>query len=893
MPAETKKHIEAALPKESKHELPKNVTPKEYWITFIPNFKDLTFRMEQTTKVDVNEPSNSIIINSRNLAIESARYTTGDNQPFSPSVTFDEKSERVAFGFDSTLQPGEGRLSFTSKGDFKNEKGEIKGKMSGVYISTWVDENGKKHRWALSDLQPAFARDAFACFDDPGIKTGFNTVIVTPKWTKEHPWGALSNGREIFTYTDDPEVDVHFFERIPKMSTYIEFMLVGEFGMIEGVDNNGVVHKIITTPGKEKQGEYALEMSKKLLEYYADHFGIPYPLKEMKIIAVTEYEAGAMENLGAVTARETNVLVDPKNSSQDAKEHVTVTIAHEHVHMWFGNLVTFKDWRYLWLSESFASYMSNYGIEFVHPEWDFWSHFISKTQNHAMGTDALKSTHPVEVAEVPDPRELGEVFDDISYEKGSSLLHMAKTYIGEQNFRKGVTRYLKEHADGTATSDDFWKAMAEESPEMPVPIDEVMKNWIRKPGYPVITVGEEGGELKLTQSRFFSNPNSRKEANDDTVWQIPLTILEDGQQDPTKHLITDKTGTIPKPKDGNWLMINSGAGSFVRVNYSKEYLDRLRAPIESQTLEPMDRLILIRDAFDLAEAGESSVDKALDLLKSYSKETNLSVWEAIADGLDKVGSLIDEEDKDVKDKFDRFAREIFKPIAEKMGWDKKEEGETNKDVFLRSLALKNLGGYGDEKTIGIAKEKFNSYVEGKSDLDPDIRSAVYSMVASNGGEEEFNALMKLYNDTDSQEEHDRILRNLGGFKQPELINRALKFAIPREGEKGSSKGDSYKLMWSIWENPAGREMAWQFTKDNWDRILELFDDTQFLLPRMIEPIPNFHSKKAEDDVRNFFETHSRPAIKNSIQQALEAVNTRVEWLERDRDVIAKFLNDVK
>ena len=286
------------------------------------------------------------------------------------------------------------------------------------------------------------------------------------------------------------------------MSTYLLAIMVGEFECVEA-EAEGTQVRVWTTPGKKEQGRYALDVSCRLLSFYNNYFGIPYPLPKLDLIAIPDFAAGAMENWGAITYREVALLVDPAHSSAATKQRVAIIIAHEIAHMWFGNLVTMAWWNDLWLNEGFASWIEYKAVDHLFPEWDMWTQFIFSDTGPAMSLDGLKNTHPIE-AVVKTPNEINELFDAISYSKGAAIIRMLEQFLGEETFRRGLVHYLSTHQYGNARTEDLWASLAQVSGK---PVKEIMDTWTKQPGYPVVEVRleaerDEPLELALCTESF-------------------------------------------------------------------------------------------------------------------------------------------------------------------------------------------------------------------------------------------------------------------------------------------------------------------------------------------------------------------------------------------------------
>ena len=303
------------------------------------------------------------------------------------------------------------------------------------------------------------------------------------------------------------------FETSPKMSTYLVAIVVGEYEYLEGYQGDIKV-RVYTPMGKTEQGKFALETSIKAIEYYTDFFGVPYPLKKYDCIAIADFQCGAMENWGLVTFRESAILADPAHTSSGSKQWIAIVVNHEMAHQWydkhykisalslkrlqnyniviilkdlsthplpklifrFGNLVTMEWWTHLWLNEGFASFMENTCTNALFPQYDIFTQFVANTLIPALELDALKNSHPIEV-EVGHPSEVDEIFDDISYNKGASVIRMLHDYIGNEAFRQGMKEYLTNFSYKNTVTADLWSSLEAASGK---PVRNVMSTWTGK-----------------------------------------------------------------------------------------------------------------------------------------------------------------------------------------------------------------------------------------------------------------------------------------------------------------------------------------------------------------------------------------------------------------------------
>jgi aminopeptidase N len=277
-----------------------------------------------------------------------------------------------------------------------------------------------------------------------------------------------------------------------------------------------------------------------------------------------------MENWGLVTYRTTAVLFDEKSSDVKYKNRIAYVVAHELAHQWFGNLVTMDWWNELWLNEGFATWVGWLATDHIHPDWHVWPQFIGEGMQTAFTLDSLRSSHPVEVP-VKDALDVDQVFDAISYLKGSSAIRMLATHLGQETFLKGVGIYLKRHAYGNAKTSDLWSALSQASGQ---DVNALMDPWIRKIGFPVLTVGEEPGQIGIKQSRYLSTGDVKPE-DDVTTWWVPLGLEgKAGTKEVTPIAFTKKEDIV-REVDDSFYKINKDTSGFYRTNYPPARLAKL------------------------------------------------------------------------------------------------------------------------------------------------------------------------------------------------------------------------------------------------------------------------------------------------------------------------------
>ncbi len=840
--------------------LPKHIKPERYRLFIKPDLKGFVFEGEETIYLTIAKPVNEITLHAKELKILEAvlRMKNYELRIKNRDIRYNEHNQTVTFKFRQTVKVGKGEL-------FIKFSGVLNDKMRGFYRSQYNHQNKQKHL-ATTQFEATDARRAFPCFDEPASKAVFDVSVM------------VSKNLSVVSNTIESEVKEHNsgyktvkFAPTPKMSTYLLAFIVGELEFIEGKTKDGVLVRIFTTPGKKHQAKFALNTAIRSLEFYNSYFDIPYPLPVLDLIAIPDFNSAAMENWGAITYRESALLVDEKNSSLSSKQWVAIVIAHEIAHQWFGNLVTMEWWTHLWLNEGFASYMEYLCTDKLFPKWRMWEQYVAQRFNSAMELDALENTHPIEV-EVNHPEEISEIFDAVSYAKGSVVIRMLAEYLGEKTFRDGLRYYLKKHSYQNASTVHLWEAFEKVSKK---PVKKLMQNWTSAAGYPVVRVIEESKHLLLKQSRFYSSRISKQASADKTVWQIPLT-LQNGSGKISKFLFSEKTLRIPK-QDKTWVKLNSGETSLFRTDYPAQMLGALSSKFSR--LSAIDRLGVVRDVFSLAESGDLPTTQALDLAKNCTDETDYNVWLLLALGLGNIGLLARHAGH--KAQYESFAGSVFEKISQTVGWKEKKD-ETSAEVLLRSLALQQAIKWGDKKHIAVAKKIFK---QGK--IPPvNLRSVVYFAVSAYGGALEHKRLIQMYKREKLQEERDRIGRALANFRDPKLISQTLEFAL----SSNVREQDSPFIIGAVFRNPVGAGLALKFVKRKWNYLLNRYSSGLSMISRIISTMDCFFRKEEAEEIKRFFATHKAPGAKRAIKQTLEKIYSQAQWMERDGQHLQNWLD---
>ncbi|MBZ3882684.1 Leucyl-cystinyl aminopeptidase [Sciurus carolinensis] len=598
----------------------------------------------------------------------------------------------------------------------------------------------------------------------------------------------------------------HFAATV-RMSTYLVAYIICDFNSVSGTTSSGVKVSIYASPDKWNQMHYALQASLKLLDFYEKYFDINYPLPKLDLVAIPDFEPGAMENWGLITYRETSLLFDPKTSSVSDKLWVTRVIAHELAHQWFGNLVTMEWWNDIWLNEGFAKYMELISVNATYPELQF----------------------------------------------GACILNMLKDFLGEEKFQEGVIHYLKKFSYKNAKNDDLWSSLSnsclegdftsggicysdfqvksdtlaflEENKE----VKEMMTTWTLQKGIPLVVVKQDGGSLSLQQERFlkgvFKEDPEWKALQERFLWHIPLSYSTSSSNMIHRHILKSKTDTLDLTEKTNWVKFNVDSNGYYLVHYEGHGWDQLISQLNKNhtLLRPKDRIGLIHDAFQLVSAGRLTLDKALDLTHYLQHETSSPILHKGLSYLESLYHMMDRRNiSDVSENLKRYLLWYFKRMIDTQSWS--DEGSAW-DRMLRSLLLKLACDLGHAPCIQKATELFSQWMEssGKLNIPTDVLKIVYSVGAQKTAG--WNYLLEQYELSVSSAEKNKILYALSTSKHQEKLVKLIELGM--EGKVIKTQ-DLAALLHAIARNPMGQQLAWNFVRSNWtDLLKKYFAATQF------------------------------------------------------------------
>ncbi len=821
--------------------LPSGVHPEAYTLTLTPDLKTATFTGQERIDVVLDHASRSITLNAAEITFLSVRSGAQ-----AAEVSLDPAKEQATFTFTKALPAGHAMLEISYTGILND-------KLRGFYLSKTARRN-----YAVTQFEPTDARRAYPSFDEPALKATYDITLVVDQSDT-----AISN-TNIVSDRPGPVAGKHtiHFATTPRMSTYLVAFLVGDFKCTEG-KSDGVPIRACSTPDKVDLTKFAVEAAEHVLHYYDTYFGIKYPMPKLDMVALPDFEAGAMENFGCITYRETDLLVDAKQGSVDAKKRVAIVVAHEMAHQWFGDMVTMQWWDNLWLNEGFATWMETKAAQQWHPEWHF-DQDAAQDLDTTLNLDAEATTRTIR-AKATTPDEINEMFDGIAYGKAGAVLGMVENYVGEETFRRGVHNYLAAHLYGNATAEDFWNAQKATSH---LPVDTIMRSFVTQPGVPLLTLSARtDGSVPVAQSRFFISATAK--GSRDQQWTIPVCLKAGEKQD--CHLLTpeDSSLAVPAARAASFLYANAGDKGYYRTAYTPTQFKDIVAHAET-SLKPVERIGLLGDRWALVQSGQGTVGDYLNLLVALKQDPSATLFDTAQQQLERI-------DADIatgadRAQLDAAIRREFEPVYSALGSPKK--GESNDRAQLRAKLFEILGDAKSPNVLAearqIADRAYPASGPVDRSLDPALTEAAVRIASSNGDAALYGRVMDATRDTADPDLQSEAIRIISRFRSPDLVERTLDYAA--SGQVRNQ--DSWRIFAGLLESPATQDQAWDYIRQNWSKVRAQFTTNSGV--RVVKATGRFCTVERRDQVAGFFATHQVDAAERTLAKAIDSINACIQ-----------------
>uniref|UniRef100_A0A336M458 Aminopeptidase n=1 Tax=Culicoides sonorensis TaxID=179676 RepID=A0A336M458_CULSO len=855
--------ILSSLTTANAYRLPKTFHPENYRLKVITRLNEDGQGHRFTGKVWIvaicDENTNNITLHAKNLTIneEKVKVKLIHDKIEIKEIKYDDENDFLIIMTNETFRKGNKYMIYIPF------EAPLSSGLSGYYMSSYFDQKKKEKVYlSVTQFEPTAARDGEKDF-----------VLDT-------------------------------FETSVPMSTYLVAYTVNDFEFREAPvkTKDDVKFRIWARRDAIDQVEYAKVVGPKVLKYYEEYFDIKFPLPKMDMIAIPDFSAGAMENWGLITYRETALLYAPNVSSSSNQHRVASVIAHELAHQWFGNYVTMKWWTDLWLNEGFATYVASLGVEFLHPEWNSLTEESVDNTLNIFRFDALKSSHAVSIP-IGHPSQITQIFDAISYSKGSCIIRMMHLFMGEETFKNGVSNYLKSHKYRNAEQDDLWHALTEEAHRtgaLPktISVKQIMDSWTLKVGYPVITVTRDytNNSVEIVQERYLLDVIRSR---DETLkcWYVPLSFTSQKERNFSLTNARDwlecdcENQDKPKmiynmPDENDWILFNVQMSGLYKVKYDEKNWDLLIAALNGPNFKQIDtinRAQLINDALDFAWTGEQNYEVALSVVNYLRQEEEYLPWKSALDGLSVVNRILHKTP--LYDVFRSYMQGILEPIYTKVGGLKSDRKSTDRlDVVKRKVMIAAWSCKFDvSDCVDKAVSYFKAWME-ESDPDTmnpvpvDLRRVVYCNAIKHGREREWNFLWQRYVKSNVASEKVLIIGSLACSRQIWILSRYLDWSL--NATSGVRKQDGYHVFGSVARSEAGFELAKNFLYDKIDMIYEYLYPEESRLARYVKPLAEHMTTLKElTDLRNLVTMKPKVFEKASqgVKQALETVELNNQW----------------
>jgi puromycin-sensitive aminopeptidase len=805
------------------------------------------YRGEVAIRLRVARAKPALHLHAVDLRVAGARLETGGAARAGRVVPLPE-AEMVELRFARGVPAGASTLRLAFSGRLRRD-------LCGLYRAA----SGRR-RYAFTQLEATDARKFFPCFDEPAMKARFRLEVTTGAGN-----AVLSNAPALAARPAGRGRKTVVFAETPPLSTYLVALAVGPLEASRRIFVGPTPIRVWHVPGKGRLTGFALEAARESLARLERWFGLPYPYAKLDLVAVPDFEFGAMENAGAVFFRETLLLLDPRRATLPEQKRAAEVIAHELAHMWYGDLVTMAWWDDLWLNEAFATWMAFEVVDRWRPEWRVW-HEFQHGRAAALDLDALRHTHPI-WCEVRTPAEASENFDLITYEKGAAVVRMLERFLGASAFRRGVRRYIRRHRQGNATARDLWRALREGSGR---PVEPLARAWIERPGHPVLSLRclrRRGRcELRLRQERFRESPRAARPGPE--LWPIPWVARLGGRGRLLRALVARRSERIalgrgPAPR---FVYANAEEAGFFRPEHGPRELRALLASL--RRLPAIERMGLVDHQWALVRARRAPAGALLDLAQGLASERDPDVLAALERPLAFLAdSLLPDAAPRSAPALRALLAGCFGPELEAVGFDA-ERGEEPRARLRRAALLELVGGIaGDERAIAEAARRCEAYLADPRALDPNLADAAVALAARVGDAALQRRFVRAMREAATPQEARRYLLGLGAFREPRLVEGSLALAL---GDAVATQ-DVVPLLVRLLANPAAREATWDFVVAKWPRLRRRMPP--LLAARLVESTWRLLTPAHRRAVARFFAAHPLPSGARALRQSLE----RFDW----------------
>ncbi|KAJ2439422.1 Aminopeptidase 2 mitochondrial [Coemansia sp. RSA 2440] len=873
--------------------LPTSLSPTHYDIHLHPNIESGHVVGSVAIDAMLNERVERIVLHAKTIDIQSVTVYLQSAVVASvgpEAISYDAELETAVIELPSAIggvadvpECAQLIIAFT---------GMVSDGMYGLYYSKCRDRSGEMSRMLVTQFQAKCARMVFPCWDEPATKAEFTLSLTVPT-----SFTALSNMPVAHT-ADHGALKTVYFERSPRMSTYLLAIVAGELDYIEAVSCSGphtssgerqpIVCRIYTPPADIDKVQFSLDTAVRVLERLVDMFDYAYPLPKLDLVAVPELEAGGMENWGLVLFRTVRLFIT-KQTSLWIRQKAVYVIAHELSHQWFGNLVTMAWWDDLWLNEGFATWIGIYMTDQLYPEWRRWDHFVIEDRQAALSADSLRSSHPIQVT-IKGSADIDQVFDSITYYKGCSLIRMLSAHLGIDVFMAGVRAYLAKHAYSTATTSDLWQALECASG---IDVACMMHSWTAHVGYPVITVDDSADDnvLQLHQHRYLHSGKPTPD-EDRIVWWVPLGLMT-SDSEATHEILHKRSGHVNVPASARWFKLNYDNAGLYRVCYSRTALQRLAVAIQQGELRTIDVVGVLNDTLALVTSGYLRTSALLDMLASFKTVDGYVVWQILGFFLENLFLTWADRSETIRDQIRELARSMFAPKAAALGWTHRVD-EDPLVARLRTISIPRAAWAGDTSVIDQACRLFTEFYLNPDDkpFHHDFTASIFEIAVRNGDDINYARVCEMYEDSQrwhlSEDHRMAALGAMASSRNEKLMWQTLEYAL---SDHVLPQDINIVIGFMISSHYRSKHVLWKWFCINYQRVVDRLGECSALLGHVVGTvIGEFANEEMATEIEAWFADKRTTAFDRTLPQSLEFIRVRAAWYYRDKDDVSEWFS---
>ena len=834
----------------NKKRLPKSTYPNRYEIELDVDLDKFSYTGTQKVDLNVVETTNKIVLNSVGIQVTKAKIQNTE-QDISLEVSYIEEDEKIVFESEEVLSKGlyELYLEFNS---------EITNDLKGFYKSSYTSESGEKKWIATTQFEPTAARSAFPCWDEPEYKAIFSMTIIT-----DEKYLRVSNEMVLEEEKiENNKLRTKFADSM-KMSSYLVAFVIGDLEATVVGKSKTTDIRIIHRPGFSHQTSYAGTAAIKLLDFFEDYYKIPYPGTKLDLIAIPDFAMGAMENIGAVTFRENLLLFDKDKATRSELDRSITVIAHELAHMWFGDLVTMKWWDGIWLNEAFASLMEVIASYNTYPEFKQWN-AMNMSRTAGFSIDSLENSRPVEFdVETPDQAE--EMFDVLTYEKGSTVLRMFQMFIGEEAFQNGVEAYLNQFKFKNTNSSDLWDALSEASNQ---PLNKILPYWIRKKGYPFLQVDCSNNYLTIKQKPFLLRNINTDERSIKPV-PVQIKFLDTGNEE--KFLLDETEKVIDLENLGKVPHVNSGGWGFFHTFYDDEVFDNILKNFNK--LNDLEKYRLLEDKWMQFKKAPTNIKDFYRFLMFFKNEKDEDIWIYMSSIIATLANLFESGNSD---SFRDFVRDLTDELHNELGFEVKKDEELEiKEVrdTINKLRAKNLD---DDDFI----KKFSDIFK-ENKMESISEGTFFSSILFISALDETNKIetfLEKFENAESPQMQGRYRGVLGQVRDQNASKKIVEFMLD-----GRIRGaDCPYILASMITNKYIGKKSWGLIKENFNELLNVMPD--WTASRILDALPAIYDDEFANDIKSFIKKNPLPSSEKLAAQKLERLEANIEFMDNLKEV---------